>query len=85
MSTNKGEKKEEVYPLTIVMDRYNGSYSGAKYLAFNLYPEDDIFIEFIGGSDPQEMDFWYDGYHKNYKIGKGSTPDEALKDLLAKF
>ena len=28
--------QEDIYPLTVIRDRYNGTYSGASYLAFNL-------------------------------------------------
>lgn len=80
----------DIYPLTIISDRYSGCYSGAKFLAFNLnrnnIPED------IGGSDPDEMCFWdtfeatekYDTYH-NYIIGKGDTVQEAFNDLYNKL
>lgn len=32
--------KLELYPLTIIKDRYSGVYSGGKWLAFNLDPEE---------------------------------------------
>lgn len=69
----------ELYPVTIVSDRYGGTYSGGNYLAFKLYfyelPED------IDGSDPCCWKFWdnYEGV-----VGKGDTPDEALYDLWEK-
>jgi len=74
------ELELEIYPLTIICDRYNGSYSQAKYLAF---PLDHWSIpEEIGGADPDEDGFWnYTDRHKEYIIGKGDTPQEALKDL----
>lgn len=28
--------EDEIYPLTIISDRYTGAYSGGEYLAFNL-------------------------------------------------
>ena len=34
----------EMYPLTIIKDRYNGTYSGGMYLAFNL--EYDLHLRF---------------------------------------
>lgn len=73
---------KDIFPLTIVKDRYNGAYSKAKYLAFNLYADNDIFVEFIGCDDTAEMDFWYNNYHKNFNIGKGNTPQEAYDDLV---
>lgn len=74
-------KKEDVYPLTIVADRYGGTYSGAQYLAFNLFAGDQPYE--VGGDDTDEMMFWDEknGDCKRYKIGKGATPDEALADL----
>lgn len=41
--------KTEIYPLTIIKDMYNGTYSDGKYLAFNQF--NDCFDERIGGSD----------------------------------
>ena len=29
---------DELYPVTIIRDRYSGTYSGALWLAFNMYP-----------------------------------------------
>jgi len=67
---------EEEYPLTIVTDRYNGTYSGAKFLAF---PRDFNEIEDeVCGSDPECMDYWY-----NFDdiVGKGETIQEAVSNL----
>lgn len=83
------EKKDEVrfetlhmpWPLTIVLDRYGGVYSGAKFLAFNKY-YGDVPNE-ICGDDPTEMDFWdANGRHKHFKIGKGDTPNDAVISLV---
>jgi hypothetical protein len=75
---------KEVYPLTIVSDRYGGTYSGAEFLAFNLEPE--RIPKDIGGSDSEEMDFWEDPERYGaYVIGKGDTPDKAAFDLLDKI
>lgn len=66
----------EIYPLTVIKDRYRGTYSGGKYLAFNLdfneIPEDVI------GSDVPCRQFFYE---TDLVYGKGSTVDEAIKDL----
>lgn len=67
---------EEEYPLTIVTDRYNGTYSGAKFLAF---PREFNEIEDdVCGSDPECMTYWY-----NFDdfVGKGATIQEAVSDL----
>ena len=66
----------EIYPLTVIKDRYRGTYSGGKYLAFNLdfneIPEDVI------GSDVPCRQFFYE---TDLIYGRGNTPDEAIWDL----
>lgn len=74
-SLNKGE----VYPVTIVSDRYGGTYSNGKWLAFQLDPAD--IPEEVGGSDPEEMIFWDNHDSAQFPIGKGNTPNEALESL----
>lgn len=70
---------EDVYPLTIIADRYYGTYSKAKFLAFNLDYND--IPESVDDSDIECNNFWF--YEsKNYNIGKGSTPNKAYKNLL---
>lgn len=65
-----------IWPLTIVKDRYNGAYSGGRFIAWEEIPENVP-------SEPDEGDnearsFWED----NRKVcGKGATPDEAIEDL----
>ena len=68
--------KNSIYPLTIISDRYTGTYSGAVYTAWNLEAQ-DIPME-VSGGDPSCMNFWY-----NFKgvVGLGNTPNEAKKDL----
>lgn len=79
-------KYPEVYPCTIVMDRYDGTYSGGKWLALDCDPE--YIPEEIGGSDPQESRFWRSDYNelyaKRFPIGKGDTPNKAYEDLQKK-
>jgi hypothetical protein len=72
---------DELYPVTIVYDRYSGTYSGAKWLAFNMYPENVSILD-VNGDDISCHNFWLDDA-KRYVIGKGSTPDEALADLYS--
>lgn len=65
------------YPLTIIADRYSGSYSGAAWTAWNKYPDDlPVGPE---NSDIGCHDFWADYKHP---VGKGATPDAALADLI---
>jgi hypothetical protein len=75
--------------MIIVQDRYGGVYSGAKWLCFvdiSLVPEE------IYCSDDVCYAFWnnirmYEDYviESDCKIGKGNTPDEALKDFYNKW
>ena len=75
--------KGEVYPATIVADRYDGTYSGAKWIAFQFDSEN--VPEQIGGDDTDEIDFWERHNPEFFPIGKGSTPDLALSDLKEKL
>ena len=72
---------KEIYPLTIILDRYDGAYSGGKYLAFN---EDYVDIPpSINGTDTQCKEFW--DTHKDYLVGRGETIVEARIDLTVKL
>lgn len=73
----KQEVENDIYPLTIIEDRYCGVYSGAKYLAFNkeFYELDKR----ICGNDCECRDYWYSC---NIVVGKGNTIQEAKADLL---
>jgi bifunctional DNase/RNase len=75
-------EKGNIYPVTVVMDRYQGTYSNAQWLAFNFDPSE--VPEEIGGDDPTETIFWREHDDKKLPIGKGNTPDEAIADLKAK-
>lgn len=68
--------KHPIYPLTIIQDRYNGIYSGGKFTAWNLCPD-----ELPGGATADDVTcrmFWDD---PEIAVGRGSTPNEALFDL----
>lgn len=79
--------KYEIYPMTIVHDRYGGCYSGAKYTAWNCDP--NIIPYAQEGSDGECMDFWSDfkqgtlqaPFEELICVGRGNTPDNALLDL----
>lgn len=74
--------KGEIYPVTIVMDRYTGTYSKGKWLAFQL--DTDQVPDEIGSNDGDEENFWRSHDDMKLPIGKGNTPNEALEDLKAK-
>ena len=65
------------HPTTIVNDRYSGIYSEAQWLAFPL-EHYDVPAE-VDGDDMTCVDFWQDYAEP---VGKGDTPDEALRDLV---
>lgn len=75
--------KFDIWPVTIVKDRYSGAYSDGIYLAHFTEP-DDVPLE-PNSDDVDAMNFWYefDNFNKNdYSIGKGETPDIALENLF---
>lgn len=61
----------------IVQDRYGGGYSRGAYTA---WPGD--VPEEIDNDDVTASNFWDE--HRDAVIGLGSTPQEALDDLLVK-
>jgi hypothetical protein len=73
---------KDIYPLTIISDRYNGSYSGGAYLAFNLDPWD--LPDEVGGGDVEEHNYW-DIKSNHDLVGKGFDVVEAVNDLLKKI
>ena len=68
------------YPVTIIADRYGGTYSGARFVAFPLdyydVPED------AAGDDVSCMLFW-DNYAE--PVGKGASPQAAHDNLVARM
>lgn len=75
--TNSDYKDFGLYPLTIALDRYNGTYSGGIFTAWNLYPQD--VPEEIDSDDVSCCVFF-----ENTKIiyGRGETPENAVIDLM---
>lgn len=78
-----GFMEDEIYPLTIIKDRYMGSYSGGKYTAWNLHAE-EVPID-INCDDVSCFSFWWTDEADKYIIGKGDTVSEALADLYIKL
>ena len=65
---------DNIYPCTIVADRYGGVYTGGAYTAWPLDPSDA----------EEEIDADDMFYYKNLApgtYGKGATPNEAYDDL----
>lgn len=77
-----------IYPLTIIIDRYSGTYSGGVFTVWNLHPEtipDDIYSDDCTCSDfwnelnHDEKSYNYQKYHD--KCGVGNTIQEAIDNL----
>lgn len=75
---------DNLYPLTIVMDRYSGTYSGGEYTAWNMEPV-YVPIEIYEG-DVECADFFQNKTNDEKIIfGVGNTPNEAIDDLIVKL
>ena len=89
--------QEDIYPLTVIRDRYNGTYSGASYLAFNL--DSNLVPSEVHDSDVPCSYFWdlidegnfVEGeVARDYRdivkyVGKGATIEDAVVDLYCKM
>ena len=71
------------YPLCIIYDRYNGTYSGGKWVAFNC-THDDIPIN-ITADDVTCGEAWSSLRRRRNEgkilYGVGNTPEAAINDL----
>ena len=85
---------DDIYPLTIVADRYRGVYSGGEYLAFNMLPNN--IPAAIWGDDNACASFWSawkNGHsleqvlidYLNMGVGVGDTIEDAIEDLRSKL
>ena len=72
-----------LYPVTIVKDRYSGCYSGGNWLAWNLDSEN--IPRSWNADDCACAAFWSSEYFWAKPIGKGNTPEKALQDLEQKL
>ena len=74
---------DKIYPLTVIADRYDGVYSGGRFLAFNRRFYD--IPEAIASDDVSCSEFWSIFKNRNEIVGLGDTPDEAIKNLYHKL
>jgi hypothetical protein len=77
----------DIYPLTIVMDRYSGTYSGGRYVAWNCQPD---MVPLDGQEDDiTAAEFWsgQEGYETvdipAYAVG--DTIEDAIRNLYQKI
>lgn len=88
---DKVKGPSDIYPVTIVRDRYNGVYSGFLYVAFYadinwLTSEDKGY----NGDDVDCREWWIKAKKMHYLvrdtfIGGGINPTLALNDLFEKM
>jgi hypothetical protein len=74
----------ELFPVTIVMARYRGTYEGDRWLAFPIGAE-DLSDSDYAAEDIECMLFFEEGEDRKLAIGRGETPDKAMADLRARF
>ena len=72
---------QDIYPITIISDRYGGTYSGGQYTAWPIFYYD--IPEGPEDSDIPCFDFWQN-VDKSF-IGIGESIDAAKLDLIFKM
>ena len=68
------------YPLTIVLDRYTGVYSGGKFTAW--WRDADQVPSEISADDVTCANYWFSEERNEECIGKGDTIEDAVADLV---
>jgi len=74
---------ENLYPLTIITDRYHGTYSGGEYLAFPLLHTQ--IPAAVCGNDSECLSYWQTEDRLDYLIGKGNSPSNAIHNLIDRY
>lgn len=72
----------DLFPLTIIRDPFDGKFSGGKYLAINQ--NYNSISPYINEYKDYSQEWWENESH-NYIIGKGDTAEEAQQDLYNKL
>ena len=70
----------DIYPLTIIKDRYSGTYSGGQWTAWNV--DADCVPYGHQSCDITAHEFWL---HNERPVGKGETIEGAIRDLYKKL
>lgn len=70
-----------LWPCTIIRDRYSGTYSGGAWVAFPL--DYDAIPAAVSGDDLSCGTFW--GEYDPEDYGVGDSPEVALQDLVRKM
>ena len=69
---------DKIWPVTIILTRYGGTYEGGKWAAFNL--DHEYIPDAVMGSDTECYDWWN---HLGGGVGVGPTPDKAFENLVS--
>lgn len=79
---------KEIYPVTIFMSRYGGTYEGASWIAVNASAYECVVSDFLGDDETcySAFDKVDKGSVKNefgdtIRIGRGGNPSEAFDSL----
>ena len=72
----------DLFPLTIIRDPFDGKFSGGKYLAINQ--NYNSISPYINEYKDYSQTWWENESH-NYIIGVGNTAEEAQQDLYNKL
>lgn len=76
----------ELWPIVICEDRYNGTYSGGRWLATS--GERGLFDSAPYGGDIEANRFWRNQFWRSTsaaRIGVGDTPEAALANLVSRW
>lgn len=68
-----------LYPLTVFKTRYQGTYEGGKWVAFNEHLDSEL-LDGAVGDDSTCAGFFY-MYERFKPYGRGDTAQEAVEDL----
>lgn len=72
---------EVTYPITIILDKYGGKYSGGVWTAWNRHPK-KIPSKVFDNEDKCRT-FWKNNkIYKRHIVGVGNTPTEAYVNLI---
>ena len=74
-----------LYPVVVRQSRYSGVYEGGLWFAIPNHEETELtenYVDYLHGDDCDAVDFWDSEIAKTF--GVGTTPDNALYDLIKK-
>lgn len=72
-----------VFPITICKDRYEGVYSGGKWIAISLDVWEIVKFDLELEDDDPYTGFWQSDSARH--IGRGETIEDALKDMVKRY